>query len=66
MMKIFSAQERSESKEIIYREISDGWFTYYYCGVCGNKALNRPKVCPKCGRKVDQTVKGFIDFMVDV
>lgn len=50
----------------IYREVSDGWFTYYYCGVCGNKALNRPKVCPKCGREIDQTVKGFIDFMVEV
>ena len=33
----------------IYRQVSDGWFTYYYCGVCGNKALNRPKICPKCG-----------------
>lgn len=35
-----------------YIEFNDGWFTSFYCEMCGHKEFTKPDICPQCGAKV--------------
>lgn len=31
-----------------WQPLSDGWFNYYYCSLCGYKTMTRCRICQNC------------------